>query len=124
MSKQFSADLVKKTLQSQAIAIGVLALVVLIMFGQHAGLSVLFGGVSVLMGTWVGTLITKKGSGLKTGSAVLVNLLKAEAMKIGIIILTLLMAFKFYTQLVPLALIAGLATGAIFSALALSKIKI
>lgn len=124
MSKQFSADLVSKTLQAQSIATLVVALFAFIGFGQHAGISVLLGGLIVLIGTFVGTQVTKKGSGLKTGSAVLINLLKAEAVKIGIILIGLLLAFQYYQQLVPLALISGLAAGAIFSAVALSKIKI
>ncbi len=124
MSKQFSADLVSKTLQAQSIATLVVALCAFVGFGQHAGFSVLLGGLIVLIGTFVGTQITKKGSGLKTGSAVLVNLLKAEAVKIGIILVGLWLAFQYYQHLVPLALIVGLAAGAIFSAVALSKIKI
>lgn len=124
MSQQFSADLVSKTLQAQSIATFVVALVGFVGFGQHAGISVLIGGLVVLIGTFVGTQITKKGSSLKTGGAVLVNLLKAEAVKIGIILIGLWLAFQYYQQLVPLGLIAGLAAGAIFSAVALSKIKI
>lgn len=124
MSKQFSADLVGKTLQSQALAIIVVAGIVLIAYGQHAAVSVVMGGVSVLLGTWLGTQITKKGANLSSGTAALVNLLKAEAVKIGTIILVLWLAFKFYSALVPLALIGGLAVAAIFSAVALSRIKI
>lgn len=124
MSQQFSADLVSKTLQAQSIATLIVALVGFVGFGQHTGISVLIGGLVVLIGTYVGTQITKKGSGLKTGGAVLVNLLKAEAVKIGIILIGLWLAFQYYQQLVPLGLIAGLAAGAIFSAVALSKIKI
>lgn len=124
MSQQFSADLVSKTLQAQSVATLIVALCAFVAFGQHAGLSVMLGGFIVLLGTFVGTRITKKGSSLKTGSAVLINLLKAEAVKIVIILAGLLVAFKYYHSLVPLALIAGLAAGAIFSAVALSKIKI
>lgn len=124
MSQQFSADLVSKTLQAQTVATVVVSICAFVGFGQHAGFSVLLGGFIVSVGTYVGTLITKKGSGLKTGTAVLINLLKAEAVKIGIILAGLWLAFQYYQQLVPLALIAGLAAGAIFSAVALSKIKI
>lgn len=124
MSQQFSADLVSKTLQAQIIATLVVAVCAFLGFGQHAGFSVMLGGLIVTSGTFVGTQITKKGSSLKTGSAVLINLLKAEAIKIGIILMGLWLAFQYYQQLVPLALIAGLAAGAIFSAVALSKIKI
>jgi len=124
LSHQFSADLVPKTLQAQSIATLVVAFITFLAFGQHAVVSVLLGGFIVLIGTFVGTRVTKKGSDLKTGSAVLINLLKAEAIKIVIILVGLLLAFKYYDSLVPLALIAGLAAGAIFSAVALSKIKI
>lgn len=124
MSSQFSADLVGKTIQSQTVAVVVVATLVLLVYGQHAALSVVLGGLSVLVGTWLGTQIAKRGSGLTNGSAALINLLKAEAVKIGTIIILLWLTFKLYTALVPLALIAGLATAAIFSAVALSRIKI
>jgi ATP synthase protein I len=54
---------------------------------------------------------------------VLINMLKAEAVKIVLIALLLLIAFKLYKQLVPMALMAGLAASALFSGAALSKLK-
>lgn len=124
MSSRFSTDLIKKTLQAQIAAVVVIAIIALIGFGQNAGVSALLGGITVLIGTWLGTIITESGANIKTGSAALLNLLKAEAIKIGTIIILLWLIFKFYGSLVPLALIAGLAASALFSAIALSKIKI
>jgi ATP synthase protein I len=50
---------------------------------------------------------------------VLIRLLKAEAVKIVIIVLLLWLTFKFYSGLVPLALIIGLAGAALFSGAAI-----
>ena len=62
--------------------------------------------------------MTRKGSSATPGGA-LVALLKAEVVKIGVIALVLLAAFKLYVGLVPLALIGGLAAAALMSGAAL-----
>ena len=47
--------------------------------------------------------------------AILIALLKAEAVRVIVIVLLLLAAFKFYKGLVPLALIGGLTAAALIS---------
>lgn len=54
-----------------------------------------------------------------TAGSALLSLLKAEAVKIFVIALVLLVIFKFYEELVPLALIGGLACAALISGAAL-----
>jgi len=51
------------------------------------------------------------------------NALKAEGVKILIIILLLWMIFNFYEDKVPLAIVFGLAIAAIFSGIGLTKIE-
>lgn len=68
--------------------------------------------------------LQQSGENNKEASAILINLLKAEATKILVIIVLLVMIFKMYTQLVPFALIAELAAAALFSGAALSKLKV
>lgn len=109
-----------KMLQWQLSATVVVVVIALIVSGLHAGISALAGGLTVIIGAFFAAKIAKRSS--KDASAVLVNLLKAEAVKIFIIVVLLFIAFKLYKQLVPFALIAGLAASALFSGAAMSKL--
>jgi len=82
--------------------------------GMHAAVSVFVGGLSVLIGGYVGVATIRHRGGLTPG-AVLMTLLKAEIIRITVISLLLLAAFKFYKGLVPLALIGGLAAAVLIS---------
>jgi ATP synthase protein I len=53
----------------------------------------------------------------------MLNVLKAEGVKILIIILLLWMIFNFYEDKVSLAIVFGLAIAAIFSGIGLTKIE-
>ena len=53
----------------------------------------------------------------------MLNALKAEGVKILIIILLLWMIFNFYEDKVSLAIVFGLAIAAIFSGIGLTKIE-
>jgi len=92
--------------------------------GLHAGISAILGGASVVLGACAAVAVAKRGENNRAASDILVNLLKAEATKILIIIVLLVVIFKLYQQLVPFALIAGLAAAALFSGAALSKLKV
>lgn len=111
-------------LKIQLIAVSVLSVVMLTVFGVNESVSSVLGGASVIIGSYLASLISKKSVNVEDASAVLINLLKAEAVKIFTIILSLFLIFKFYTLLVPFALIAGLAATAIFSGAALSKLNV
>ena len=110
----------KKMLQWQLIATLIVAVMAGIISGAHAGLSALGGGMSVVVAAYFASKIAQRSS--KEAATVLVNLLKAEAVKIVIIVVLLFIAFKVYKQLVPFALIAGLAASALFSGAAMSKL--
>lgn len=107
-------------LRWQLLATVVVAVIVLLFAGIHASLSVVAGGFSVIIGAYLASKIAAKNSSQEAAS-VLINLLKAEATKIVVIAVLLFVVFKFYEQLVPLALIAGLAAAALFSGAALAK---
>ncbi len=124
MSASNTSDVFSKMLKIQLIATLAVAVIVLLLSGVHAGISAVLGGVSVVLGAYVASLVAKRGAGKTDASAILVNLLKAEAVKILVIIVTLVVIFGFYKQLVPFALIAGLAAAAIFSGAALSKLNV
>jgi ATP synthase protein I len=124
LSASITADVFSKMLKIQLIATLAVALVLLLTTGMHAGISAILGGSAVLIGASVASLIARRNAKNEDPTAILVNLLKAEAVKIIMIILLLIIVFKVYTQLVPFALIAGLAAAALFSGAALSKLKV
>ena len=98
------------------------ALIVSSFFGLHAGISVLFGSLSVVIGLIVSSPIANKSRRTNKASTVLIDALKAEGIKIVIIILLLWAIFIFYEDKVPLATVFGLAIAAIFSGIGLTKL--
>jgi len=118
LSASNNSDVFSKMLKIQLIATLAVAVVMFLFFGLHAAISAVLGGVSVL--AYLASLVARRAEGLADASAILVNLLKAEAIKIIVIVAVLMVIFVFYKQLVPFALIAGLAAAAIFSGAALS----
>ncbi len=115
-----TASIFSKMLQLQLIATAFVTIASLVISGRHAGLSALLGGLAVMIGAFIASKIAQKNK--KEAAAVLINLLKAEAVKILVIFALLLITFKVYKQLVPFALIVGLATAALVSGAAMSKL--
>jgi ATP synthase protein I len=89
--------------------------------GIHAGVSAMAGGGAVIIGSIAGFWVVRDKQ--QDAGSVLVKLLKAEAVKIVVIFLTLLLVFKVYAGLVPLALMSGLGAAAVLSGAALFSIK-
>lgn len=124
MSASKSLDVFSSMLKIQLIATLAVTVIMFLFSGLNAGISAVLGGASVIIGAYIASLVAKRSANNSDASAVLVNLLKAEAVKILVIIVLLVMVFSFYKQLVPFALIAGLAAAAIFSGAALSKLNV
>lgn len=124
MSALKPTEVFSKMLKIQLIATLAVALTVLAFSGVNAAFSAILGGVTVVIGAYVASLVAKRSSQSTEASAILVNLLKAEAVKILVIIILLFIIFKVVEQLVPFALIAGLAAAALFSGAALSKLNV
>ena len=99
------------------------ALIVSGFFGLHAGISVLSGAFVVIIGLIVSTPIANKSRETNKASSIVLDALKAEGVKILIIILLLWVIFNFYEDKVPLAIVFGLAIAAIFSGIGLTKIE-
>ena len=91
-----------------------IALATLVFLGQHAAMSVLLGGFTVLAGGYVAIAATRR-SVHPTPGVILMALLKAELVRVIVIAMLLLAVFKFYKGLVPLALIGGLAASVLIS---------
>lgn len=116
-------NLYSKMTRWQLLATLVTAVIAYLLAGLHAFMSVIAGGFSVLVGAYLASKIAARSNNKEEPSAILVNLLKAEAIKILVIAVMLFVVFKLYQQLVPVALIAGLAAAALFSGAALAKVN-
>ena len=115
-----TAAIFSKMLRLQVIATVIVAIVSLLISGSSAGISASLGGLTVTIGGFAGSKIAQRSK--QDATAVLINLLKAEVIKVLVIFVLLLVAFKVYKQLVPFALIAGLAAAALVSGAAMSKL--
>ncbi len=115
-----TAGIFSKMLRLQLIATTAVAIVALVLSGTSAAISALAGGVAVIIGAFFAAKIAQKNK--KDATAVLINLLKAEAVKVLVIVILLFITFKVYKQLVPFALIVGLAAAALVSGAAMSKL--
>lgn len=94
----------------------------LLLAGVNAAISALAGGASVIVGGYAGMLIAQRPNGGAPG-AVLITLLKAEAIKVLVTAMLLLVTFKYYQGLVPLSLIGGLAGSALASGAGLRAVN-
>lgn len=110
-----------KAARWQIIITVLISSVSLLSAGMNAAISAFAGGASVIVGGFAGTIggfsgmmmARRPNSG--TPGAVLISALKAEAIKVSVIVLLLLLIFKYYRGLVPLYLIGGLAGSALAS---------
>ncbi len=117
-------SLYSNMLRWQLIATGAVTLIAYAVGNQSAAISALMGGISVVIAAWFAAKIAEKGSTKTDPTAILLNLLKAEAIKILIIAIILFVVFRLYHALVPFALISGLAAAALFSGAALAKSQV
>ena len=101
----------------------ILAFVLLFLMNWHASLSLLLGGFSVLVGILVSAPIAYRKQNADKPSGIIVNALKAEAVKILTIVIMLWMVFKFYDYKIPFVIVIGLGIAALFSGVALTKLE-
>ncbi len=111
----------KKAARWQIVATLTLCIAALLLSGVHAAISSFLGGMAALTGGFVGVQMTRRRVDQSPGS-VLIALLKAELTKIMVISLQLLVIFKLYNGLVPLALIGGLAASVLVSGAGLGAV--
>jgi len=113
---------IKKMVLRQFIVATFLFLLLVINYSMALGMSLLIGFGSVIGGFLLAFPIAKTNIKGQPGSAVVVNLIKAELVKLLFIIVTLWAAFKFYDDIQPFGLVLGLAISALMSGLAISKL--
>ena len=111
----------KKMIVRQLVFGIVVAIILGFMFTIHAGLSLLAGIMPVVLGVVVASPIANKKN-KDNPASIVINALKAEAIKILLILGVLWLEFKFYSDLVPMALVFGLIAAALISAIAISNI--
>ena len=110
----------------QAISASVCSGVLFLILGKSAAISALLGGFSVVLGASFASLIyirNNKKKIVQDSASILTSLLLSEMAKIIFIFAFLLMVFKHYKSLVPVALIIGLISAAFASGAAISKIE-
>lgn len=110
-----TADVFRQVVKWQILATSAVALMAYFLVGPHGTLSALAGGAAAIIGGFTASCVAKHSDKKKQADAILINLLKAEAIKILVIVLLLWVTFKIYTNIVPLALIVGLAAAALLS---------
>lgn len=121
-NKDFDANnIFSGMLRSQLLATTAVAIIAYIFSGKHGCLSAFAGGLSVLVATFVASKLIARNR--KDAASILMSMLKAELIKLMLIVLFLFGVFKGYKDLVSGALIAGLAVAAIVSGASISKIK-
>ena len=111
----------KKMIVRQLVFGIVVAIILGFIFTIHAGLSLLAGIMPVVLGVVVASPIANKKN-KDNPASIVINALKAEAIKILLILVVLWLEFKFYSDLVPMALVFGLIAAALISAIAISNI--
>ena len=101
----------KKAARWQIIVTVLISGVSLLVAGVGAAVSAMAGGASVIVGGLAGLAVLAVAQRLNgaTPTFVLMSLLKAEAIKVLVIVTLLLVTFVYYRGLVPLFLILGLA---------------
>ena len=113
---------IKKMVLRQFIVASIIFLLLVINYSMALGMSLLIGFGSVIGSFLLAFPIAKTNFKGQPGSAVVINLIKAELVKLLFIILTLWAAYKFYDDIQPFGLVLGLAISALMSGLAISKL--
>jgi ATP synthase protein I len=101
----------------------ILAFVLLFLMNWHASLSLLLGGLSVLVGILVSAPIAYRKQNADKPSGIIFDALKAEAIKILTIVIMLWLVFRFYDYKIPFVIVIGLGIAALFSGVALTKLE-
>ncbi|MDA0670570.1 MAG: ATP synthase subunit I [Proteobacteria bacterium] len=112
----------KKMFLRQLIVASVLFIFLAYTYSLALGLSLLIGFGAVLGGFVLSFPIAKINIKGQPASSVIVNIIKAELVKLIFIIVVLWLGFKFYTDIQPFGLVLGLAISALMSGLAISKL--
>ena len=112
----------RKVVYQQFLVSSIVGVLAGFFFNVHAGLSLFLGALPVIIGTVVATPIANLKKNKRSPGSIVISALKAEAVKIAVIFIALWLVYKFYVQLVPIALVIGLILSVLISCLAISDI--
>ncbi len=98
----------RTVLRWQVVATVVMALLGALLAGQHGAISALLGGAVISTAAWVSMLVALLGARAGTGpGGALLALLRAEAVKVAVIVLLLWVVLSSYKDVVVLGFIGS-----------------
>lgn len=112
-------NLLSSMTRSQLLITVVVAFIAFAISGKHAAMSAIAGGLAVTLAAFIASKMSV--SKRKDAASILGSMLKAELIKIVLIVLFLYLTITGFKELVPWALIVGLAAAAIISGASISK---
>jgi ATP synthase protein I len=95
-----------------------MALVAGLLGGMHAAVSALLGGIISVVAGWVFAVIGDGGAA-KSGGVALLGMLRAEAAKVGLMVLLLWLVLTLYRDVVVPGLIASFVATVLIFAMAI-----
>ena len=114
-SLRISSKPIRTVLRWQLLATAALVLLAGVLAGVHGALSAAFGGAISVSAGWASGIVATAGKADSAGG-VLVTALKAEGVKLGVIVCLLGLVFAVYAEVVvPAFLGSFVATALIFS---------
>ncbi len=109
---------IRTVLRWQAYATAALALAGGLLGGRHTAVSALLGGVISMAAGWVFAAVGGLGATQSAGTALL-SMLRAEAVKIGLMVLLLWLVLTMYEEVVVAGLIGSFLVAVVIFAMAI-----
>lgn len=109
---------IRTVLRWQVYATVAMVLIAALLGGIHAALSVLFGGMISVVAGWVFAVVGNGGATRSAGAALL-GMLRAEAAKVGLMVLLLWLVLTFYGDVVVSGLIGSFVATVLIFAMAI-----
>lgn len=103
-------------------ATSVLASIIYFFYGKHTAISAFLGGFSIIFAAAIASMIFVRNRNKHDAAAILISLIMSEIVKLLFIFAFLLLVFKHYKNLVPVALIIGLIVALLISGAAMGKL--
>ena len=109
---------IRTVLRWQAYATVAMVLIAALLGGIHAAVSALLGGMISMVAGWVFAVVGERGATRSAGAALL-GMLRAEAAKVGLMVLLLWLVLTFYRDVVVPGLIGSFVATVLIFAMAI-----
>ena len=112
---------IRTVLRWQAYATAAMVLIAAVLGGIHAAVSALFGGMISVIAGWVFAVVgvATRGGPTRSAGAALLGMLRAEAAKVGLMVLLLWLVLTFYRDVVVPGLIGSFVATVLIFAMAI-----